>query len=93
MGLTASAYAWWNALSGKLILIASLLYLVGCIGVTMVFNVPLNDALAAARPETPEAASLWARYLKEWVSWNHVRTVVPTLSLALFMAALTLQRP
>jgi hypothetical protein len=31
----------------------------------MVFNVPLNDALAAADPSSPEAASLWTRYLKD----------------------------
>jgi uncharacterized membrane protein len=29
--------------------------------VTMVFNVPLNDALAAADPSSAEATSLWAR--------------------------------
>ncbi len=45
---------------GKLLLLGSLLYLVGTIGVTMVFNIPLNNALAAARPETAEAAALWA---------------------------------
>jgi uncharacterized membrane protein len=33
--------------------------------VTMVFNVPLNGALAAADPSSPEAAPLWARYLKD----------------------------
>ncbi|WP_437804248.1 hypothetical protein [Sorangium sp. So ce693] len=29
------------------------MFLVGIIGVTMVFNVPMNDALAAVQPETP----------------------------------------
>jgi uncharacterized membrane protein len=50
------------------------LYVVGMFVVTMVFNVPPNDALAAADPSSPEAASLWARYLKDWAFWNHVRT-------------------
>lgn len=82
----------WEGISAKLILIAAVLYLVGCIGVTMVFNVPLNDALAAVQPGTPEAASLWARYLDEWVFWNHVRTVVPAVAMALFIWALIAQR-
>jgi uncharacterized membrane protein len=88
LALAAGSYVWWADLSGKLVLIASVVYLIGCIGVTMVFNVPLNDALAAVQPASPEAASLWARYLNEWVFWNHVRTVAPTLSMALFITAL-----
>lgn len=82
----------WQGLSAKLILIGALLYLIGCIGVTMIFNVPLNDALAIAKPGTPEAATLWARYLDEWVFWNHVRTVVPAVSMALFIWALIAHR-
>jgi uncharacterized membrane protein len=86
--LLAGSFVWWDQMSGKLILAASLLYLVGCIGVTMFFNVPLNNALAAVRPATPEAASLWAHYLDRWTMWNTVRTVAPTISMALFIAAL-----
>jgi uncharacterized membrane protein len=51
----------------------------------MIFNVPLNDALAAASHET---ASLWARYLTDWTLWNHVRTVSSTAACALFIAAI-----
>jgi uncharacterized membrane protein len=54
----------------------------------MIFNVPLNNALAAADPASPEAASLWARYLTDWTLWNHVRTVASTAACALFIAAL-----
>jgi len=86
--LAAGSYVWWGGASGKLVLAASLIYLVGCIGVTMVCNVPLNNALAAAQPNTPEAATLWSRYLSTWTAWNHLRTVAPLLSAILFMAAL-----
>ncbi len=55
---------------------------------TMVCNVPLNDRLAALRPDTPEAAAVWSNYLTLWTSWNHLRTVAPLLSAILFMAAL-----
>ena len=86
--LAAGSFAWWDQANGKLVLIASLLYIVGCIGVTMVCNVPLNNALAAVRANTPDEAALWSRYLDRWTKWNHVRTVAPILSAILFTAAL-----
>ncbi len=86
--LLAAAYLRWSDGSGKLLLLGSLLYLVGTIGVTMVFNVPLNNALAAAKPETAEAATLWAYYLERWTMWNTVRTVAPTAAMILFVTAL-----
>lgn len=49
-----------------LVLAASLIYIVGSFLVTVVFNMPLNDALAAATPASSEGAALRARYLKEW---------------------------
>ncbi|MBL8744530.1 MAG: DUF1772 domain-containing protein [Myxococcales bacterium] len=50
------------------------LYLLGAIVVTAAFNVPRNDALAAADPRAAETVALWGRYLGEWLRWNHVRT-------------------
>jgi uncharacterized membrane protein len=88
LALVAGAWFWGDAVSGRLILIASFAYLVGCIGVTMVFNVPLNNALAAVDANTPAGAALWQRYLADWTMWNHVRTVVPIVSAILFTAAL-----
>lgn len=76
-----------GTLDGKLILAAALLYLVGCDGVTMALNVPLNNALAAMTPGTPEAAALWTRYLGEWTLWNSVRTAASFGSAILFVAA------
>jgi Anthrone oxygenase len=52
------------------------LYLVGTILVTMVFNVPRNNALAVLAPSSPEAARLWAAHLSTCTAWNHVRTIV-----------------
>lgn len=74
--------------SGSLWLIAgSLIYLVGIVMVTIVFNVPLNDALAAVDPASANGASLWSRYLDEWVMWNHVRTITGIAALACFWIA------
>ena len=64
------------------------LYVIGMFVVTIAFNVPLNNALAAAQPSAPEARLVWANYLKDWVFWNHVRTVASLVASALFVAAL-----
>lgn len=70
----ASAQRWGEA-GAVAALAGSLLYLIGTIAVTIVFNVPRNDALAAVDPASAEGARLWADYLRSWTSWNHVRTV------------------
>ena len=76
-------------LAARSALLASAIYLVGCIGVTIVGNVPLNNALAAASPRAHrEAASLWTRYLDEWTRWNTVRTLASAVSAILFTVAL-----
>ena len=77
---------WWNHPAAKLVLAASLLYVIGCFGVTMAFNVPLNNRLAAG--DATQAAAFWPRYLEAWTTWNHVRTAAPLLSAILFAAAL-----
>jgi uncharacterized membrane protein len=56
--------------------------------VTVLFNMPLNDALAAADRGSTAGAGLWTRYLAEWTAWNHVRTAAPLAAAAAFMFAL-----
>lgn len=74
---------------GALYLLAgSLLYFVGSFLVTVVFNVPLNDSLAAVAPASAEGANVWQQYLSSWVAWNHVRTIASLASLACFIFAL-----
>ncbi len=87
-GLLVASYLRWNDGEGRLLLFGSLLYLIGTIGVTMAFNVPLNNALAAVRPETAEAASVWAHYLERWTRWNTVRTVASTAAMIVFVSAM-----
>ena len=76
----------WSPIIPTALLIASLLYLVGSFGVTILFNVPLNDALAVVKPASSEGASLWAKYLTAWTFWNHVRTIASLAAAALFTA-------
>jgi uncharacterized membrane protein len=70
-----------------LLLLGSLTYLVGTVGVTMAFNVPLNNQLTALNPTTPEATQFWATYVPRWILWNHVRTIVAILASILLMLA------
>jgi uncharacterized membrane protein len=71
------------------LLLGSALYLVGCFGVTMAANVPRNDALARLDPGTPEAASYWPKYVSEWTTWNHVRTIASAAAAVSYVLALT----
>lgn len=84
--LAAGSLVVWSGPAGKLALAGALIYLMGCLAATMVFNVPLNERLANASPG--QLVTLWPHYLKAWTNWNHVRTIAPLASMALFIAAL-----
>lgn len=64
------------------------LYVIGTVLVTAACNVPMNDALAAVAPTDPGAEDLWARYLRDWTMWNHVRTVAPLAATGLLIIGL-----
>lgn len=86
--LTVRAFLNWSEPGSAWLMAGSLFYLVGIFLVTVIFSVPLNDALAAVAPGTAEGAALWTRYLAEWVPWNHVRTLSGAAALASFIMAL-----
>lgn len=86
--LAIVAVAGWGEPGSASMLVAGVSYVLGMFGVTMVFNVPLNNALVAVDPATPAAAPVWARYLREWKLWNHVRTVACIVAAGLFTAAI-----
>jgi uncharacterized membrane protein len=70
---------------GSLYLLAgALAYLIGPFGITVLFNVPLNNQLA--RVGLSEADHVWPLYLKRWQRWNHVRTYIGVLSVLLLAA-------
>jgi uncharacterized membrane protein len=86
--LPVYALFWWQAPGAAYLLAGGLLYLVGTILVTILCNVPRNNALAAVDPASAEAASLWAGYVPSWTAWNHVRTVAPLAAAASLTLAL-----
>ena len=86
--LTITLLPKWHQPGTAYLLMGSLLYLVGTVGVTIAFNVPLNQALAIADPTGTGNASLWAQYWVDWTFWNHVRTVAALAAAVVFTIAL-----
>ena len=78
----------WGEPSAVYLLIGSLLYLIGTILVTIVFNVPRNNRLAAIDPASADGTSLWAGYVTSWTAWNHVRTAAALAAAILLTLAL-----
>jgi uncharacterized membrane protein len=69
-----------------LVLAAVALYLVGVFGVTVLANVPLNDALARV---DGTAVQQWSDFLRRWTAWNTVRSVAALASGALLVVVLS----
>ena len=72
MGSAASAI-YLTIFAEGLIAISGIIFFVGTTLVTVVKNVPLNnrlrDATIQQRPE------IWTIYSKDWVFWNHIRSI------------------
>jgi len=87
----ATLCAWsltsWRGAASAMEICAGISYLVGTIGVTRAFNIPLNDRLAKVDPESADGAKLWADYLRSWTAWNHLRTLAALLAAALLTLA------
>lgn len=54
----------------------ALAYFAGTFMVTIVGNVPLNNALDRADPESEEGQAVWTDYLRRWTRLNTLRTVL-----------------
>ena len=81
----------WSEPGSGYLLAGSLLYFIGTFLVTLVFNVPLNNRLAAVSPDSAEGKAVWTHYLRVWTVWNHVRTVAPLAAMVCFIAATAIQ--
>jgi uncharacterized membrane protein len=75
----------WRLPGAGFLVGGSLLYIAGSFLVTMLFNVPRNNALAALAPDTPAAHALWTNYLSTWTAWNHVRMLASLAAMVLFI--------
>ena len=82
----------WGSPAAMVLLAAGIIYVVGMFVCTMVFNVPLNNALDAADPATTSGQEVWANYLTNWTFWNHIRTVASIASSFFFIYSLSAAR-
>lgn len=74
---------------GTLMMIAGLVYLIGGFGVTAIFNVPMNEALAGMDLSSEATHTYWeSTYLPRWTFWNTVRTLACAVSSALLLVGL-----
>jgi uncharacterized membrane protein len=77
----------WDKPGAALALVGSVLYLVGTLLVTIICNVPRNDALAGLDPVGAESAQFWTEYVRVWTAWNHVRAIAAIAASVLLMIA------
>jgi len=85
--LIISVLRQWDQPGAIYLLVGSICYLIGTIGVTVAGNIPLNDALAIVQPDSLEGATFWTRFLTDWTFWNHVRTIAALMASVFFVAA------
>ena len=77
----------WSEAGAVYLISGGLVYLIGTILVPMAFNVPRNNALAAADPQSANGARCWAGYVTSWTAWNHVRTAAALVAAVLLTLA------
>ena len=94
--LIVHGLAWGEGNGALLIAGAGAVYLIGGFLVTVVFNVPLNETLAAMDTDDQATARYWqGTYLPRWTFWNSVRTGACALASVMMMIGLiwTAQNP
>ena len=80
-----------NGMAGIVMALAGLIYLCGCFGVTLFFNVPMNEALAGMELSDNVTKDFWTQiYVPRWTFWNTVRTLACAVSAALLLLGLAL---
>ena len=75
--------------AGKLIMLAGLVYLIGCFAVTVFINVPMNEALAGMEVSLETTRDYWSQtYVPRWTFWNSVRASACVASALLLLVGL-----
>lgn len=92
LAVGAASLISWPEPGRASVLAGAVIYFVGMFVVTMVCNVPLNEALARSDDRAEPMNSAWETYRARWTRWNHVRTVASAITAALFVAELMLRK-
>jgi uncharacterized membrane protein len=77
----------WPSPGAVYLLAGGGLYFVGTFLVTLIFNVPMNKALAPLGRADPRGETYWPHYVAGWTAWNHVRTIAALAAAALLSFA------
>lgn len=94
VSLVISGYSALNSGSPAMLLmsLAGLIYLIGCFGVTIVFNVPMNETLEGMDLSADATRHYWAStYLPRWTFWNTIRTVACLTAAGFLLGGLVLE--
>jgi uncharacterized membrane protein len=89
LALVFAAWKTGGSANTTILVLATALYVVGTIGITIAYNVPLNENLAAANTTNPDSAKIWAEYLQKWTFWNTMRGLAACASSAMFIGAIS----
>ena len=81
---TDLAGRWW-------LFAAGLVYVVGMFLSTALFNVPLNNRLAATGDDDNVKTETWKHYFVYWTRWNHLRAVCSLITVAISIQYLVSQ--
>lgn len=76
-----------RAMADVLLAAGGAAYLAGLL-LTMVYNVPMNNRLAAVDPHAAASVDLWRDYLHNWTPANTVRAVFSVAAVGLLVAGL-----
>ena len=87
--VTVWAGVTWQTRRSLLLIAGSACYLVGAVGITAAYHVPLNNRLAALEIADPQLEQVWQHYLRSWSAGNHLRAAGCLAAAALFSWALT----
>jgi uncharacterized membrane protein len=91
LALAFSAWRIGGSANITMLVLAAVFYVFGTIGITMAFNVPLNENLAAADAANPDSTKLWADFLQSWTFWNSMRGLAAGASCAALIKAISMQ--
>ncbi len=73
-------------------LAGAILYLVGCLCVTVFVHIPRNNALSVTDAASPDSVFFWRTYLSEWTTFNHLRSAAGCSATVCFIRALIVLR-
>lgn len=74
--LVAYAYFQVEGIASVFIMAGGVIYFIGVLIVSLVFNIPMNDNLEAKEHTSIEAATYWkSTYVSRWSYWNYVRAI------------------